>query len=458
LAARLKPSVSVVSSRQWALWATACVFCLFLISYAQHEFHALELGLNSFAADFSLYDFAAYYVAGKVTAEEKRPVLYYPATGSQYSNPTGRHVDPSTEWASVGRAQGFGVTQHYIYPPLFALLISPLTHVPPRSAYIIWRQINLALLLLTLVLALKSADTEFSWPIFLIMAIAALSFFPYHETAYLGQVGGLILFLWTLGVYFTTKSQPLLSAGCFALGTMIKVTPVLVVPLLLLRRQWKWLYAYTAWMVFLLGVSIWRFGWQSHVIYFSKVMPAMSCGFPLSTNVSLTTVLQSLHAGRALLSEKLAFQAEQNTPSWLCTLAKTIGLGIYIATLWVFTKERRSAGRLPVEMATLALVSVLVSPVAWRHSYLVTLLPVVLLWVETRREVFSGRKYLLLFLATTMIGTAIPEYVLVHLRRSVLDVAVIGIVPAAAVILLLFSIQINARRSQLPSSQAVTTS
>ena len=447
-------NVAMTKNRNlWAFWAAASVFCLFLFSYAQNESRVLG-SLSSpqrINKDFSLYDFAAYYVAGKITADEKSPLLYYPADGSRYTNPTGRHVDYATHWANIGRTQGFDVIQHYIYPPLFAFLISPLTRLPPQAAYSVWRQVNLGFVLLAVFFALKCADEELSWSIFFMAVIAALSFFPYHETAYLGQVGGLILLLWTLGVYFAGKSRPVWSAGCFALGTIIKLTPVLVVPLLLLRRQWKWLGAYAGWMALLLGISLWRFGWENHVIYFAKVLPTMSCGYPLATNVSLATVLQTLHAGGALFSDELALQAEQNAPLWVCGLAKAIALGIYLGTLLAFWKSRKNQRGLETEMSILALVSVLVSPVAWRHSYLVTLLPVLLLWMAFRRRTFSAVKYVLPFLATLTIGTAVPEYLLVHLRRSYFDAVLIGSVPAAAIILLLVSLWLPMREGQAAS-------
>lgn len=456
-----KDLVPVIKNHKlWAFWAAATVFFLFFLSYAQNESRVWDnlINSNSQKKDFSLYDFAVYYVAGKIAADEKSPTLYYSADFEQWVNPTGRLADPATHWAAVGRAQGFGVIPQYIYPPFFALAVSPLAYAPPRTAYFIWRQINLALLLLSVLFTLLCADDTWSWPTFLLAAIAALSFFPYRETSVLGQVGCSILLLWTLGVYFVKKSHPGWSAACFALGTIIKLTPVLVVPLFLLRRQWKWLWAYAGWMVLLLGISMWRFGWQSHVVYFSKVLPAMSCGFPYVTNVSLATILQCLHAGRGLLSEELAIQAEENRPIWVCALARVFGLGIYLGTLWAFFKNRKGREGLVTETAMLALVSVLVAPITWRHHYVVTLLPLLLLWIEVRREFFSPWKYVVLFIASITIGTLLPEYLLIHLKRSVLDVILIGAYPATAIILLLVSLQMHARRDQNSGSQSIAAS
>ena len=46
------------------------------------------------------------------------------------------------------------------------------------------------------------------------------------------------------------------SALCFALAALIKLTPVLAVPILILHRRWKWLMAYAVWMISLLTLSI----------------------------------------------------------------------------------------------------------------------------------------------------------------------------------------------------------
>ena len=73
------------------------------------------------------------------------------------------------------------------------------------------------------------------------MFAAVCFFFPFRNTLVCGQVNVSILFVWTLGVYLLKRQRPMASALCFALGTVLKISPVVAVPFLALRRQWRWL-------------------------------------------------------------------------------------------------------------------------------------------------------------------------------------------------------------------------
>ena len=79
---------------------------------------------------------------------------------------------------------------------------------------------------------------------FALMFAATCFFFPFKSTLVFGQVNISILFVWTLGVYLLKRQRPMASALCFALGTVLKIAPVVAVPFLALRRQWRWLAAY----------------------------------------------------------------------------------------------------------------------------------------------------------------------------------------------------------------------
>ena len=421
--------------------ALAVVFVLFFCALGQHESHvvkALQMpgpgGANSFLYTFT--DFSVYYAAGKATDTHRYPELYYPPAGSWRENPTGRIVDPNTPWAEIGRSQGQDTIQHFIYPPIFSLLMVPFSRLSLPSAYLAWRECNLLILLLSIFVILRWLQAKPFWPIFILSSIAAISFFPYNESAYLGQVGVILLLLWVLGVVWV-EEKPISSALCFALGTMVKVTPVIAVPLLVLRRQWRWLSAYAGWMIVLSGISIWRFGWQTNLIYFTKVLPSISCGFPLATNVSLETILQSIYFKHVLTSFEAALAASLATPSWLCLIFKIICILIYGGSLLFFWKENKRSSLLPLELATLALVTVLVSPVVWRHSYVPLLLPLFFLWFATDTRIASLRRYLLLALSTILIGTALPQFTLHYLTNNVLlQIVLQMLVPAASIVIL----------------------
>jgi hypothetical protein len=416
------------------------VFVLFLCALIQQESHIAKAlqrprpgGASSY--QYNLADFSVYYVAGKATDTHRYPELYYPPAGSWRANPIIRIVDPHTAWADIGRAQGQSQVQYFIYPPLFSLLMVPFSRLSLASAYLAWRECNLLFLLLSIFVILRWLRSKPFWPIFILSSIAAISFFPYNETAFLGQVGVILLLLWALGVGWV-EEKPVCSALCFALGTMVKVTPVIAVPLFALRRQWRWLLAYVGWMIVLGGISIWRFGWQTNAIYLTKVLPSMSCGFPLATNVSLETILQNIYFKHVLIGPADALGAALATPSWLCFIFKVICILTYGGTLLFFWKKNKRSSLLPVELVTLALVTVLISPVVWRHSYVPLLLPLFFLWLATDRRTVSLRSYLSLALPTILIGTVLPEFALNLTDSAVLQIVLHMLVPAAAIVIL----------------------
>ncbi|HLK31844.1 MAG TPA: glycosyltransferase family 87 protein [Terriglobales bacterium] len=438
------PSASSSAGKRWACLA---VVLLFVVAYAQRESHILSS--DGQQRDVSYYDFAVYYTAAKI-AHQSGVMLYYPDFGSVYSNPTGRHADPNTPWGQTAKSAGFSPVQNYIYPPFFALLVSPMAYLSPQMAYFIWRELNTLMLLAAVVFGLCCVGAELSLPVAFLASVGAVSFFPFIETASLGQLGTFILLLWTLGIYFLLKTRPALSALCFALGTMVKLTPVIVLPLFLLRRQWKWLLAYVGWCVLFLMASIWGLGWQNHVIYFARVLPTMGCGYPLATNVSVATLLQSIVSGGVLLQPADAIRADLTMPAWVCASFKGLCLLGYVALLVFFWKTReRGTRRLAIELIALAIASVLLSPIVWRHSYVILVLPLLLLWTNNEFLRPSRTYYSLLLLATLVTGTLLPQFALAHIRIAALQICLQAVMPAAALLLLWFTLR--ASRSRAPS-------
>jgi len=180
-------------------------------------------------------------------------------------------------------------------------------------------------------------------------------FFAFVETLYQGQVDALVLLLWVMGIYFVDSKAPIWSAFCFALATMIKVSPVLAVGIFLLRRQWRWLIAYALWMGAFLGVGVWQVGWQNHVLWFSRVLPMLSGGVPYFASKSLPTLVVNLY----LRQVPLDVRNLPSIPAALVSLTKGLSLTLYLGTLFYFWKRCPSAKNLVHELAVISLVILL---------------------------------------------------------------------------------------------------
>lgn len=373
-------------------------------------------------------DFRPYYIAGKVARGEGDGRLYYPAGG----NPVRGFIGADTAWGRIATANGLPVTEKFIYPPFFAVLMKPFAYLPLQHAFVAWREINTLFIVLSIVLVVLHFRAAPRLAV-LVMAVAgALATFPVVEATFLGQVGGLILLLWTLGALATDRKWPVVGALCFALATMVKVTPVLVVPLLLLRRQWKWLFAYTGWMVLFLGIGIWQVSWENHVTYVTQMLPSMSSGFPNARNRSLFTVVQSVYFGDAFHDLE---QPPISIPPALTVSTKAVALGLYLGLLLYFYKRNRTASRVGDELCALAILSLLISPVTWRHHYVLMLLPLLSLWMGMKRDA-SAWRYGVLCMSTLAVTTVFPWYLLEVVRQPVIQIALTALMPVGAAVLL----------------------
>ena len=371
------------SATSWRWWACTTVLLLFATRMGQHEYqlfqHAIEV--QSPVAR----DFAVYYVAGRVARGEGGGRLYYVPPGltkaERARNQIFVAVPSDTDWSKTGvRILGFPPT-YYNYPPFFAWIFSPLTHFSPRAAYFLWRALSIVMLLISTYLILRAFVPKVDPAAFLIAGVGVLSFFPFAELLYEGQVGCLILFLWTLGFYCMRTRRINASAACFAVGTLVKVTPAIAVPIMLLRRQWKWLISYSATLAILLGASIWRLGWESHWIYATQVFPLLSTGFEGYPLKSLSTVLRNLYLGRTIFRPGDPWQI----PTSLGLLITAANLCLLAGVLFLLLKRKTSdVVVLSSELAIVALLSLIISPIVWRHHYVLVLLPL-FAWLQFER-------------------------------------------------------------------------
>ena len=382
-------------------------------------------------------DFPIYYTAGKVARARGDRTLYYPAPdgGKLSLRNLLDTVPPQTAWGRIAAASGFQSTGRFMAPPFTALLAAPITALRPRTALLLWRVATV--LELTIAVYLICILLQGSWSLsgfFLVSAAAALSFFPLVETLYQGQVDAVVLLLWVLGVWLVHTKSPYSSAFCFALATMIKASPVLVVGVFLLRRQWRWLAAYIVWMCAFLAAGVWQLGWQNHTFWLSRVLPILSGGVPYFASKSLPSFLSELY----LRQVPLEVQGLPSIPAALRVLTKALSLLLYSGTLYYFWHRCRSAKHLVYELTVLPLVILLASPESFRHHYLLATLPLLYLWYKSQAWV-SGHvvfRLALLGIATTIIGTLFIDYVIVSVRSAKIDLLLSGLYPAATILLL----------------------
>lgn len=367
-------------------------------------------------------DFYDYYFAAQVLHQDSHAALYAGATDG---NPQLRSAPATSPIAQRAAAAGFPDIELYLYPPLLADLLIPLTRLSPHLAATLWRALNLALVFgSTLLLARTLRLPWLSFP-FAALVAAAFAFWPVHEAISLGQASLLILFLWALGLHAHFRGAVALSAAAFALCTVLKVTPILIVPLFLVWRERRWLLAYAASLAALLAAML-AFNGPATLRTCVRVLTAMSGSVPALQNKCFGALLAWLHYGR--LPTLQTVQPLLNLPpTGLLLLAKPIALAFYALCLVLAFRAqslRLTAGQLTAQetssktpseqnrhhrtltLAIFALVLATISPVSWRHGYTVALLPLAMLWAHTlRTPATSLARPILLALTTLTLGS-----------------------------------------------------
>jgi len=401
----------------------------------------------------SPYDFQVFYLGGKVALQRGATPLYDPPTDrSQGYTLLYRHADQATPWAQLARANGFPQVMEFINPPFSAVVMAPLALISWQWSYLIWEILAIILTAATIFLTLRLLPSRPELETFGLIFAAACFFFPFRHALACGQVNISILFVWTLGVYLLKRQKPMASALCFALGTVLKVQPVAAVPLLALRRQWRWLAAYVAGVVAFTGVSVWELGWQTNLTWLTKIYPSISSGVGSVYNRSFAGLVNAL-CGPGYVAT-LYTETEWPVPPGLSLFEKACGAAIGLGFIFWCWRKRRDAKGLLDELILLPLVFLLAAPFSWTYHFILAILPLTYLWAKAREATFG--ELLALYFGTLALGTDLPMYVAAYSpwASPSLIIVAIALWPAATCAIIWVGMRMYLRSQVFNSSPA----
>jgi alpha-1,2-mannosyltransferase len=250
----------------------------------------------------------------------------------------------------------------YIYPPAFALLVTPLGLLPDAAANLVWLLAGQAALVAALGITLRWLRPS-AWAVTAILC-ATLTFYPLWIDAVQGQANLFVLLLVTIGIAGIARGGRRFGLA-LGMAAALKLTPLVLLAWLAIDRRIR----EAAWMLgAFIGVTaaaaLLRF--DDTLVFFRQVLPALAQGTAVYANQSLLGVV-----GRVATTNPYT-QPWMAVP-WASLLATV--LIVSLIGLWFFRTRRESA--LLRVAAFLPLVP-LAASVTWPH-HLVILLPVV--WV-----------------------------------------------------------------------------
>jgi hypothetical protein len=324
---------------------------------------------------------------------------------------------------------------HYLYPPLFALLVSPLTVFDTASQVAIWYALNVVLSFgcflearrLWRLLAARAGAFPTYW---VIACVALCAFLPFLDCMQAGQLGIAILYLLIVGFRLVLEKRSwrsgFLTGVLLALPAAVKLVPALPVVCLLLqqwsavafrekrRRPWRQASALSAGVLagaflFLLAVPASMLGWQKNLGYLStwqtgivsnqRLDQSKNFNIRSARNQSLANaVYLSINAtSRAGVPRSTAFTRAARADRMVHPAVR-VATGIAILLLLsigVVLGRRKSILDQATAYSLALCATLVVSPLAWGHYYM-ALVPAVLcvpLWLWSRGWLGFARSF-----------------------------------------------------------------
>lgn len=364
---------------------------LVCLGFAVHQAHKPNL------ADFQVYDTAAALV------HHGESLMIYDGADTG-ADPQIVMAKPGTPFARQAQKLGIDQVRLYVYPPVLADMLVPFSLVSAALAGKVWLALNIVALLITAWLTGRILGIPLVSPASTVLFFGVFVLFSTGMCLIWGQVTIVLLLLWTLGMRWYQQDLKGLSAIVLALAAAIKLTPLLVILPMLIWRDWRWLRSFCGTLVFLFGAVCLLNGLAPLQDFVSNVVPAMSGGIPNAENKSLISSVQLLWV--ALHHGQLA-NVTMQVPHPVLAIAKALAAFTILAAMFLLIRigpRMRMPDRI-MTFALIALLSAVVSPVAWKHAYVVEYSALAFIWAQVFRSRASLLHICTLCLITIELGS-----------------------------------------------------
>lgn len=194
---------------------------------------------------------------------------------------------------------------HYFYSVMFAIVIYPLTLIPLHLATFLWLSLNALLLwrlyyLLSFFLSLYELNTKqkkLFWILSLLFSSRLIL-----DNFHLAQMTTFILFLCMEGIYRIQQDKKWTGALLIAIGINIKLLPVVLVPYLLYRKEFKASALIILFYAILMYLPVLFIGSEQNNLLLASWAGLVN---PLNSNHILDVAERSFHSLTTLLSTLL---------------------------------------------------------------------------------------------------------------------------------------------------------
>ncbi len=257
----------------------------------------------------------------------------------------------------------------YLYPPLLAMLWTPLAKMPLEIAHAIWQSVSLMALGASALLCIRLAnpETPTTRAATVIAAFLVPLGHPFYSAAQHGSLSVVLSFLLILFFERMHRGKEITAGIVLAIACGLKGLPALLLVYLAVKRRFRALVVALIAGGVLLAASVSIVGLDLHLRFVVEVMSQI--GYAVHSDLGFDP---AYHPANQSLNGFLSnlFDCGGN---WGCSLAVVaICAAFALPTLWLVSKRREIDG---AEASALVFMLLLVSPITWLHHMVLLLLP-----------------------------------------------------------------------------------
>lgn len=319
------------------------------------------------------YDLAAVYIAGHFW-ETGQHALVYAAPEHFFGGPAPEWNPTIVELGGAGKG-----TFPFIYPPVWAALVAPLTRLMTAQTFF-----NLALLVQLPLMAAyvplagriaRPALPAWKWALVGIVVMESAT--PFFSAINQNQPSILIGFLILLAMERSLAAAPRSAGLALALAAAIKITPAVFALLFVLRRDWRSLGWFLGFAVLLLAVDLWLGGMADNRAFLAALRGVGGAALVGVVNVSARSLIDyglALAFGARIYATESMYILE--LPGALRHLSGLVNLGLWLGLGGRAIMAARALPDRPRMVVSLLALSVglfLFGPLGWQHYYVLPL-------------------------------------------------------------------------------------
>jgi hypothetical protein len=325
---------------------------------------------------FPVHDFANYYFGSLFLADGHfNNTIYFP-------------YEFNKAIADIGHLHIFA--SYAPNTPFLAWFFLPLTLLTVAKAKLAFNLISLCLLLFSLYRLFSFYCIDTKWT----LLIPLLFLIPIKNNLLFGQVYFLLFFLLTEGWLAYEKEKWKSMALFWSLAILLKVFPMLLVALLLFRKQWKALMYLAIPCLLFFGISVFCAGIDIWFFYLKTVLPKASNG------EIANSIVDNYQSVFMFWKRILVYESTENPhpfyqdSGWF--RAAVLAFKIGIVSLGFFVSKRTTNAFVAFSFWILAMI--LLSPYGSTYTFLLLLFPFLVLAKSEISNLKKGFCCLMLFL------------------------------------------------------------